>query len=299
MWEYEILFDVEDMDGLTPLERAARMEQEDRWRFERTETRKGSLGYRTKTVKAGPRLEAEIFPIFGRAEETAAKIAKKNMTPEKIQKYNDEKARRNLIQLLDANFGRGDLHITLTYGGIVPEWQRACRDVKNFLARLRRLRAKRGLPELKYIYSLEWAEEGREKRIHCHLVTQGDVDRQEIEQLWGRGYANCDTLQPGPEGLEELGRYIYNQNAGIHREKGKRKYSCSKKLKKPKTRTSDTKFSAGRVRKMAAVFGMDASESRRILEKVYPGYELVRATARSSDVIRDGIYIRALMRKIE
>lgn len=301
-WDYEDLFDVTDLGGLTPIEQAARLEAADRWKEERTGIRKGRMGYRTRTVKAGPRLEAEIFPIFGTEMETKARAARENLTPEKIQRHNDEKARRNLVRLLDANFSQGDYHITLTFAGKAPGWNRAVKDIRNFIAKVRRLREKRGLPEMKYIYAMEDAEEGREKRIHAHLITQGDLPREDLEKLWAKngktiGYCNCDELQPGPEGLEAIARYIYNQRPGLPREKkGKRKYSCSKNLRKPQLRTSDTKVTGGRVKRLAGVFGSDETEARRIMEKLYPGYEYVRGSAKGSDIV-DGVYIRVLMRK--
>ena len=304
MWEYEALFDVTDLDGLTPLERAARMESGDRWKEEDTRAGKGKMCYRTRTIKAGPRLEAEIFPIFGKGETETARAAKKNMTPEKIQQHNDERQRRKLVRLLDANFSSGDLHITLTFAGRAPGWDRAKKDVENFRKRLAREREKRGLPPLKYIYALEDGEEGRDKRIHCHFVTTGDMSREDLERIWRNGkrdcpgFANCDTLQPDKEGLDKLGRYIYNQNPGKPREKGKRKYSCSKNLKKPKTRTSDTKVTKAKVKRLSDVFSTDPTESRRIMEKLYPGYEFVKGTAYRSDII-NGVYIRVLMRKRE
>jgi len=302
-WEYEVLFDVQDMDGLTPLEKATMMDTGDRWKAEHSGIRKGKSGYRTRTIKAGPRLEAEIYPIFGREEEQKARRAKENLTPEKIQRYNDEKARRNLVRIIDANFGRGDYHVTLTYAGRAPGWDRAVKDVRNFIEKVRRLRKKKGLPEMKYIYAMEDAEEGREKRIHCHMIMQGDIPREQIEKLWTKngksmGYCNCDELQPGKEGLEAIARYLYNQRPGLPREKGKRKYKSSKNLKKPKTRISDTKMTRGKVKRLSEVFGRDDSEARRIMEKLYPGYEYVRASAKRSDVT-EGIFVRVLMRRME
>lgn len=295
-WGYEVLFDVQDLDGLTPLEKQAALDDSGRWKTERTDTRKGRMGYRTRTTKAGPRLEAEIHPIFGKNQETTARKAKKQLTPEKMQRYNDEKARRYLVQLADANFGKGDYAITLTYDGQAPGWKRACMDVRNFIDRVKRRRRARGLPEMKYIYALEDSEAGREKRIHCHMLLQGDLPREELEAIWGKGFANCDTLQPGPEGLEAIARYIYGQNKGGPREKHHRKYSPSKNLKKPKTRVSDTKVTPGKVKHMAGIFETESGEARRIMEKLYPGYEYVRGYSRRSDII-DGVYIRVLMRK--
>ena len=306
-WEYELLFDVEDMESMTPLEAAARMEAGDRWKTEETGVRRGRMGYRTRTTKAGPRLEAEIYPIFGKEQEETAREAKQRITPERIRKHNDEQARRKLVRLMDANFGRGDYSLTLTYEGEAPGWERAQRDTANFIERVKRLRRKLGLPEMKYIYALEWSAGDREKRTHCHLVTQGDIPREYLEQMWNqegrnrvrRGFVNCDELQPTKEGLEALARYLYNQNPGLPRQKGQRKYSCSRNLRKPKTRISDTKVTGGKVKKLAHVFGTDESEARRIMERLYPGYEYVRGSAKGSDVITDGVYIRVLMRKRE
>ena len=282
-WEYEALFDV---DGMTDLEKA--MREEEFWRETSSAVRVGRMGYRTKTIKAGPRLEAEIYPVFGREQRQEAKRQKKMLTPEKIRRNNDERARRRLIQLIDANFGEGDVHVTLTYAE-PPGWDRAKKDIRNFMGKISRMRKKRGLPDLKYIYSLEDDEDGTRKRIHAHVIMNGGISREEIESIWARGYANADRLQPTKEGLEAIARYISKQS----RERHKRKWSSSKNLIKPKTRTSDTKLSNARVKRLARGFDADA---REIMEKVYPGYEFVRCTIRYSDLV-DGVYIRALMRK--
>ena len=282
-WEYEALFDV---DGMTDLEKA--MREEEFWRETSSAVRVGRMGYRTKTIKAGPRLEAEIYPVFGREQRQEAKRQKKMLTPEKIRRNNDERARRRLIQLIDANFGEGDVHVTLTYAE-TPGWDRAKKDIRNFMGKISRMRKKRGLPDLKYIYSLEDDEDGTRKRIHAHVIMNGGISREEIESIWARGYANADRLQPTKEGLEAIARYISKQS----RERHKRKWSSSKNLIKPKTRTSDTKLSNARVKRLARGFDADA---REIMEKVYPGYEFVRCTIRYSDLV-DGVYIRALMRK--
>lgn len=284
-WEYEALFDAES--AATEIERAALGEW---WTDQATGIRVGRMGYRTRTTKAGPRLEAEIFPIFGREQNKQARERKQNLTPEKIRRHNEERARRRLVQLMDANFGDGDLHVTLTYQ-TAPGWDKAQRDIRNFVRKIKRIREKRGLPEMKYIYAIEDSEDGEDRRIHAHMIMNGGIRREEIEQIWARGYANCDRLQPTKEGLEAIARYISKQNRDGHR--NRRKWSSSKNLKQPKTRTSDTKLSNARVKHLAR--GFDA-EAKEILEKIYPGYDFVRSQVRYSDVI-DGVYIRVLMRE--
>ncbi len=143
-WEYEGLFDVIPNDtGLLA----------DFWKKEETAVRVGSMGYRTRTTKAGSRLEAEIYPIFGRATERIAKKAKANITPERMEQLkqlNIRNAKRQLVLLMENNFDLfKDDTVTLTYA-VEPEDMKRCRkDLRNFFMRVKRWREKKGLPELK------------------------------------------------------------------------------------------------------------------------------------------------------
>ncbi|MBO7664060.1 MAG: hypothetical protein J6U01_11905, partial [Clostridia bacterium] len=283
-WEFEDLFDIsaeksgslldgEWMDGY--------------WRDLPTEIRVGRMGYRTRTIKAGPRLEVEVFPIFGREAAGKARAAKKNLTPEAVQRNNEERSKRKLIQLIDANFDERDIHLTLTYLGTPPKYEQAQADVKNFLRAVKRKREKREMEPLKYIYTIEGNDDGTRERIHVHMVMNGGIDREELEAIWGKGYANADHLQPNENGLEALARYITKQ------QKNRRKWARSRNLKKPKQRTSDTKVSNARVKRLAVDFPNSAKE---IMEKLYPEYIHVKTIMRYSDVV-DGAYIRCVMRR--
>lgn len=278
-WEYEDLFDV----GVEPEEGLLG----EYWREMPTEIRVGRMGYRTRTIKAGPRLEVEIYPIFGRESTGRLRAAKKNLTPEAVQRNNEERSRRKLIQLIDANFDERDYHVTLTYAGNPPAYEKARADVKNFLRALKRRREQRSLEELKYVYTIEDEQDGKKKRIHIHAILNGGISREEIEQIWERGYANVDNLQPDENGLEAIARYITKQ------QKNRRKWARSRNLKLPKVRTSDTKVSNARVRRLAVDFPNQAKE---IMEKLFPKYTFSKSTMRYSDVV-DGAYIRCVMRE--
>ena len=169
MWEYSALF---DMPGPTALEMA--MREPDWWKKEGCDLRVGQMAYRTTTTLAGDTLVAEIYPAWGRKKKTEAKRARHNLTPERIQKYNEQRARFRLELLLDTNFTADDLNMTLTYAD-APREAEARKDVKNYIARLKRERKKRGLPEMKYVYALEDERDGRKKQLHCHLVMSGDA----------------------------------------------------------------------------------------------------------------------------
>lgn len=277
MWEYEALFDVQ----------AEASDEPRLWKTEPTELRVGRMGYRTKTTKAGPRLEADIYPIWGKEEQRKARTARKNMTPEAVRRNNEERAKRYLVQLADANFGEQDLHVTLTYAGTPPEYEQARRDVRNFCDRVRRRREKRGLDPLKYIYSIEDNEEGRKHRIHVHMLMNGGISRGELEELWAKGYANADRLQPNENGLEAVARYLTKQ------QKNRRRWAASKNLTKPKVRVSNTKTSNAKVRRIAQGFETEAKE---VMEKLYPGYVFVSAKVFYSDIV-SGVYIRTVMRQ--
>ena len=284
-WEFEDLFDINAEKTGSLLDGA--WDSEGYWRDIPTKIRVGRMGYRTRTIKAGPRLEVEIFPLFGRENTGRARAAKKNLTPEAVQRNNEERSKRKMIQLIDANFDERDLHITLTYTGAPPKYEQAQTDVKNFLRAVKRKREKRGLDPLKYIYTIEGNDDGTRERIHVHMVINGGIDREELEAIWGKGYANADHLQPNENGLEALARYITKQ------QKNRRKWARSRNLKKPKQRTSDTKVSNARVKRLATDFPNSAKE---IMEKLYPEYMHVKTIMRYSDVV-DGAYIRCVMRR--
>lgn len=257
------------------------------WRDEQTAIRVGSMGYRTRTTRAGARLDAEIYPIFGREMEKKAKRARGNLTPERQQKVNERRSRQYFVQLVEANFGEGDIHLTLTYRE-APKYDRAKKDIRNFLLKVKRLRERRGLEELKYAGTIEENEEGRKVRIHAHILMNGGIDREELEAIWEKGLTNVFGLQPDERGLEGIARYVTKQ------QKNQKKWFRSRNLKKPERRTSDTKVSTRRVKRISLSFGAEAKE---ILEKVYPGYRFVQCTVHYSDVV-DGVYIRCEMRKI-
>ena len=288
-WEYEGLFYAIPETGREDL-------LADYWRTEATATRIGSMGYRTRTIKAGERLEAEVYPIFGRSQEKTAKRAKENLTKERQSQLNSRRAKRRLVLLMEANFKTDeDIHVTLTYAGEEPTVKRCRKDVRNFLNRVKRLREKRGLPELKYISAIG---HDKDQRIHVHCVMNGGIERDELERIWKKGYANTIRLQKYGKGLQGMASYLYRQNEKA-KDNGERQgfhmWSGSRNLKKPREHVSDTKISNRKVKMIAQNFRTMAWE---ILEKVYPGYALEDCQVYYSDMV-DGVYIRCVMRKTQ
>lgn len=253
--------------------------------------RVGGMHYCTKTEKAGDTLVLTVYPILGRSDRAKAEAARKAMSRERQTRYNRERARRRLALLMDANFGRNDLHVTLTYRGTPPDYEQARKDVRNYLRAVKRMREKAGLPEMKYIYVLEEeGGDGEKRRIHVHLMMTGGISREALEEKWGRGYANCDRLQPEEgNGLMELARYFTK----LEQEKHRRAWSASKNLRKPRTTVSRTRMSNARVRRLCQEIPGNAAE---IMGKLYPAYKLGAVEPYVSDWI-PGVYLRIRLRR--
>lgn len=284
-WRYEGLFETELEPEADDLSRY--------WRPQPSEIPVGRMGYRRSVVLAGDRMECEIYPVFGREDEQKARAAKKNITPMKQKRLNDERARRRLILLADANFGEKDIHLTLTYR-TAPNLEQCRKDLRNFLLRVKRYREKLGMDPLKYIYTIEGKRENSQgagvNRIHIHMLMNGGVSRERLEEMWEMGYANADRLQPTERGLEEIASYIIKE---ARNKDGARKWSASRNLVQPKRRTTDAKTPKRIVKLIAHDIRNEAKEQT---EKLYPKYQFVDCKVYYSDQI-DGVYIRILMRR--
>ena len=278
MWEYEALFQ-NQVTG--PQDQVS-------WFEVATSMSVGRMAYLTKTIKSGPMLELQIYPVFGIADRTRLRAAKRALTRENQQRANDERAKRRFVRLANCNFGRGDLFVTLTYEH-APSYERAQKDMRNFLERVKRLRNRRGLEELRYLYVIEDMEDGVEKRIHIHLMTNGGLTAEELERCWQKGRTNVAAISPDKMGLEGLARYFVKSN------KNRRKWAGSHNLRKPKESISRHKLSNRKVRELAMGAEVAAKEA---LERCWPGYSYADCNVYYSDTT-DGVYIYAKMRKEE
>ena len=257
----------------------------------------GRMGYRRRTTVSGPRIDAEVFPVFGRHQRGDLRRAKSQVTREAQQRANDERSRRHLIQLVEGNFDEKDLAITLSYEGQAPEPERVEKDVRNFIARVKRTRRRMGLEEMRYIYVIggdEMPAAGYSgKRPHVHMIMSGGIDRDTLEKIWAKGFANADRLQPGSDGLGGIAVYFTKQKQDRPEKAGARKWRGSRNLKQPVRRSRDAKLSNARVRRIAYDF---RNEAKEVMERLYPGYELRDCQVRYSDVV-DGVYIRCVLRR--
>lgn len=224
--------------------------------------------YRERRYYCGDYLEVDIFPVF-KKQNGRGKKAKP--TSEVQARLNQHNAEQKLIRILNANFTRDDLEIHLTYSDEnLPETpEEVKRDAQNFLRRVKRLRKKLGLPELKYVVVPSGGIDGT--RFHLHITMNGGIDRSTIEELWGYGYANSKRLQFNENGVEGLARYVARQFSAHKNELpfGKR-WSGSLNLVIPPQKDRDGKISQKKAKELATV----DSDNREPFERLYKGYRL-------------------------
>jgi hypothetical protein len=181
---------------------------------------------------------------------------------------------------------------------MAPDPERVDKDIRNFLCRVRRKRKQLGLPKLKYIYAVggdEMPAAGYSgKRPHVHMIMNGGIDRDTLEQIWAKGRANADRLQPRDEGLGGIAVYFTRQKQDRPEKPGVRKWRGSRNLKQPVRRRRDARMTNSRVRRIAYDF---RNEAKDVMEKLYPGYVLQDCQVRYSDIV-DGVYIRCVLRRM-
>lgn len=272
----------------------------------------GVLHQRTRTVTAGPMVYVDCFPVWDRSAKTAAKEEARKASHRKAQeRANRKRARRRLVQLVNANFGKGDLIVTLEYalGHQPKEEARAAKDVRNYLARVKRRRAKLGLEPLKYVYITERTESGAYgTRFHHHLMMNGGITREEAETLWTKshnGFANSKKAQPQEKHLSGFACYLTADKTERTMEKDGRNpqhkvtraFNASRNLKEPRESVADKKISirkAGRIAESA----QDFDQMQEVFRRLYPDCELLEVSAYTSPWAA-GVYVRAELRKKE
>ncbi len=257
--------------------------------------------YALKEIIAGDQLEIEIYPEFGKMEDVPeeGRIKKDNSAAQR--KLNDKNSRKNLERLINTNFGRDGIWITLTYsrGNEPADMEEARKDMQNYIERLRYRRRKRGLPAIRYVYVIEYSPECK-IRFHHHLVMDGDLDQDTVEKAWKLGKRNeTRRLEPDEYGLTGMAKYITKEP---NRKKGEKRWSCSTNLRKPKIRKVHSKRPAAgqgtykAIEKYVDGFVKDRGTVEEQMRKWYPDY-----TYTDSEVLYNGVnrmfYVRARMRR--
>ena len=198
--------------------------------------------YATKTIKAGSQFEIEIYPEFTKKESKLYKLKKPNRAQKNL---NDRYARKRVERLINANFYKNDLWITLTYSNdnLPATLDEALKNIKNYIRRINYKRKKLGLEKAKYIYVTEFSKE-KKIRCHHHLIMDGGLSMDLVESMWKCGKRNnVRKVDPDENGLSGLANYL------VKDPKGSKRWCSSTNLKKPKESKSYCNFKASHVKK--------------------------------------------------
>lgn len=191
----------------------------------------------------------------------------------KQKRLNAKKAKRYFEALVEANFkGNRDfvVHPTFSEENYPESEEQAHKLVKNWIARLNYRRKKLGLPNCKYIIVFEKSPRGR---MHFHVLMDGQLSREEVENKWQLGYCNADRLRSDPKiGLQKIISYL--SKGGETDEKNSKRWISSKGLIKPWVSCSkNTKISRKRFEVLKSI-PEDSELLRVTIERDNPGYEL-------------------------
>ncbi|MCI9597909.1 MAG: hypothetical protein HFE75_11570 [Firmicutes bacterium] len=249
----------------------------------------GEKMIRQKRYECGAYMDIEIFYISDRMKEIKRERKEKESSPAQKQ-LNDKKAKRYLTRMVHLNFSEGDLYVDLTFDNenLPKDRKGVQKEIRNYIARLKRHRKKNGLPELKYVYVIsDVDQDGNKARYHAHMIING-MDRDVAEEKWGKGYANADRLQFNEAGV--TGKVLYIARQG----KGEKTWSGSANLKKPEPKVTDRKIKPRHMERMK-----NDPEDREFFERLYPGWTFTDCVIEDSQdrVNGTGVYIR--MRKHE
>ena len=248
--------------------------------------------YKVKTIQSGDMLESEIYPVYEKRKDIPRRD-KESLSKEAQANLNDKNAKKKIVRLVNTNFTRNDLLLTLTYRDKhLPTDKQAKNDITNYIRRLKNYRKKMGLDDLKYVYVLEYVDEeeqhkSKKIRVHHHLIINS-MDRDAAEDLWRKGRAEAKRLQPDDFGLEGIARYM------VKKPKGKRWYA-SRNLKQPVIHEAVTRLTKRRAERMA----LTPDQIPDLFESLYSKrYSFNDYYTFLSD-ITGGLYLYCRMRKKE
>ena len=262
-----------------------------------------------KTV-SGKLLEVDFYPVWKNGQRIPEKIPARSL-PEQV-KYNHRQCEKKLIRLVNVNFDDEDIIMHPTYRpeNAPLDEERARKDLKNYLARVKRKRKSelskviKELDELpntktfdvlrkkltskkskleqpfKYIYVIESVlyQRGIYKGLqnfHFHLFVSGGLDRTVYEDMWKGGVrTNADRFQPKKYGPEAIAKYM----AKSHRD-GSKAYVCSRNIEDPDERIKKSRFTPGGVERLAKL----RCDDKEYWEKRYKGYKLLKTYPRFNE----------------
>lgn len=275
---------------------------------------------REKRIKSGRLLEVEFYPVFSDGRKIPSRAPKSKKTTEEQAKCNRNRAIKNLVRYVNANFDNTDVFMSPTY---IPECapqseEEARRNIQNYFRRVKtkrvselkhtekmlslspydeklKIKRKKLREPLRYIYVIEKQvyKSGPYRgkmNFHYHIFMTGGLDRDIMEEMWRGGIrVNTNRFQPERFGVEAAARYCSKDP------QGSKSFSGSRNLKRPTvSKVIDGKITPRGVEKLAK----ERSDDREYWEKRHKGYKFIRCFSRYNNY-NGNFYISVIMYKTE
>lgn len=194
------------------------------------------MAQRYKVQRAGNIVRKSLYTMTNPRDTAEARAAKKQAaTAARCKmnlKYSWEKCRLKLA----ANFGTGDLYVTLTYDNehLPQKRDDANAQLKKWFRTMRKEYERAGAAPLRYIYATEVLTS--HGRYHHHLVMNRIPDAIElIAAMWPYGLTDVQYIDE--RRMVELARYMTKEAVEAGRKVGQRAWTPSKNLAAPDEKT--------------------------------------------------------------
>lgn len=235
-------------------------------------------------------MEVDLYPVTPSQHKAGRRAKKKEATTLAQQTYNEKRAKRYHVQLVNTNFGSGDYVWTGTYNDDhLPgpeERDRADKDWTNYMKRVYRWCDRNGVARPKWIMATEYSTRQDDGSVlgrhHHHAIikhTEG-LTRDILEELWSdrkgqsMGLCRCEYLEVNHGSVESLVQYISKNK------RCDRSWRQSKGLEKPKTpKPNDSKWSRRRLEEASTLY----IDDRDYWERQYKGFIFDRVETTVSD----------------
>lgn len=254
---------------------------------------------REKRIKSGKILEVQLYPV---TDNGRSRDFKHRLTSEAQKRINHKNKIKKLQRLMETNFKENeDYYLTLTYRDdeAPRDYAAVHRNVKNYFDRLRRIRVKAGLPELKYIYVIECTG-GKRSHLHwnIHIIINGGIDRLTIKKLWKYGdYNKVEELVMNENGFEALAKYFTKEYNNELLPKNRKLYNPSRNLIKPTETINDNPHIARTCSGIARI-AKERVNDFEYWERKYKGYRFITCEPKYNE-FNGWWYIYVRMCKIE
>lgn len=225
---------------------------------------------------------------------------RKKVTPEIIKRQNQMNREKKMRRLIKANFGEGDLWLTIKYQkGCRKPIEEVKKDLRKFLDSARRKYKSQNM-DFKFIYRTEIGKQGG---IHIHMIVnriRGADTVTMLQKSWKHGRINYEPLDDGE--YTELAAYIVKEPdeeineqlsfLPVEERKEFVKYSTSRNLIRPLPERKE--FSRKTVRKIVDE-GIKPSDGYYIVKNSirmgvnpFTGKSYIHYTERQIERVNDG-----------